>query len=259
MLLKNKIAVIYGAGGSIGGAVARAFAREGAKVFLAGRTLPELEKVAKDIAAAGGKAHAAQVDAHDEEAVDKYLKAVVEKAGRIDVSFNAIDIASSTQGTPLIELSPEAVSEPVMHRVATNFLTARAAARHMVRTGAGVILMITASPARMAWPMTGSFGIEGAAIEGLCRSLASELSPQGVRVICIRSAGSPESFPEDSGDISPLGISREETSAMISEKTLLNRAPSLAEVGNVAALMASDYASPMTATVANMTCGSIVD
>ena len=146
---------------------------------------------------------------------------------------------------------------PVMHRVATNFLTARAAARHMVKKGVGVILMITATPARMAWPLTGSFGIEGAAIEGLCRSLASELSPQGVRVICIRTAGSPESFADYFND--SFGKAREQMTAMISKETLLKRTPLLAEVGNVAVLMASDYASPMTGTVANMTCGSIVD
>jgi 3-oxoacyl-[acyl-carrier protein] reductase len=258
MLLKNKIALVYGAGGSIGSAVAIAFAREGATVFLAGRALDGLERVAAKITDAGGKSHTTQVDARDEQAVNKYVNAVIEQTGCIDVTFNAIDIADSVQGTPLIELSPEAVSEPVMQRVATNFLTARAAARHMVRKGAGVILMITATPARMAWPLTGSFGIEGAAIEGLCRSLASELSTHGVRVICIRSAGSPESFPEDpTGGC--LGMNREEITAIISEKTLLKRAPSLAEVGNVAVLMASDYASPMTGTVANMTCGSIVD
>jgi 3-oxoacyl-[acyl-carrier protein] reductase len=257
MLLKDKTAVVYGAGGSIGGAVAKAFACEGATVFLAGRTLAGLERIAKEIADAGGTARTAQVDASDEQAVEQYVDAVVEQAGRVDVSFNAIDIADSIQGTPLIELSSQAVSLPVMYRVATNFLTAKAAARHMVKKGAGVILMITATPARMAWPLTGSFGIEGAAIEGLCRSLASELSPQGVRVICLRSAGSPESFADDLND--SFGKAREEMTAMISKATLLKRAPSLAEVGNVAVLMASDHASPMTATVANMTCGSIVD
>jgi 3-oxoacyl-[acyl-carrier protein] reductase len=257
MLLKDKTAVVYGAGGSIGGAVARAFSREGATVFLAGRTRAGLERVAKEIADAGGTAHIAQIDAFDEQAVEKYVNAVVEQVGRIDVSFNAIDIAGSIQGTPLIELSAGAVSLPVMQRLATNFLTARSAARHMVQKGSGVILMITATPARKAWPLTGSFGIEGAAIEGLCRSLASELSPQGVRVICIRSTGSPESFADELND--SFGKVREEMTAMISKETLLKRAPSLAEVGNVAALMASDHASPMTATVANMTCGSIVD
>ena len=159
MLLKTKNAVIYAAGGSIGGAVARAFAREGAWVFLAGRTLTDLEKIVKDIAASRGKAAAAQVDALDEQAVESYVDTVVKQAGRIDVSFNAIKIDGSTQGTALVDLSPQAVSLPVMRRVAANFLTARAAARNMVEKGAGVILMITASPARMAWPLTGIFGM----------------------------------------------------------------------------------------------------
>ena len=103
MLLKNKNTVVYGGGGAIGGAVARAFAREGAKVFLAGRTLADLEKVAKDIVGAGGRAEAARVDAVDEQAVEDDVNAVVEKAGCVDVSFNAIEIADSVQGTALLE------------------------------------------------------------------------------------------------------------------------------------------------------------
>lgn len=257
MLLSNKTAVVYGTGGAIGGAVARAFAREGAHVFLTGRTTASLESVAQDIAAMGGVAEVAEFDAFDENAVTNHFADAVRTAGRIDIAFNTISIAGSTQGTPLIELTAEAVSLPIMHRVSANFLTARVAATHMVENGSGVILMMTASPARMAWPLTGSFGIECAAIEGLCRSLASEVSPKGVRVICIRSAGSPEAFADDLND--SFGKALAEMTAMIAEKTLLKRTPSLAEVGNVAALMASDYASPMTATVANMTCGSIAD
>jgi 3-oxoacyl-[acyl-carrier protein] reductase len=157
MLLKNKNAIIYGAGGSIGGAVARAFALEGATVFLVGRTLDTLDKVAKELSAAGGIVETAQVDAFDAHAVDAHAAAVASKAGCIDISFNAIDIKGSTQGTPLIELSPDDISLPVKNRVATNFLTARSAARHMIQKRTGVILMITATPARMAFPMTGSF------------------------------------------------------------------------------------------------------
>ena len=258
MLLKNKTAIIYGAGGAIGGAVARAFGREGATVFLAGRTLAKLDKVAGDITAAGGVAETAQVDAYDEHAIERHAAAVLAKAGSIDISFNAIEIKGTLQGTPLMEQSADDIALPVKNRVATNFLTARAAGRLMVQNAKGVILMITATPARMAWPLTGSFGVEGAAIEGLCRSLASELGPQGVRVICLRSAGSPESFPDTAKD-ETMGNRRDEIAKLIEEKTLLKRAPKLAEVGNVAAIMASDYASPMTATVANLTCGTIVD
>lgn len=259
MLLNNKNAIIYGAAGSIGSAVARAFAREGARVYLAGRTLSDLDKVASEISAAGGCASTAVVDASDAKAVERHAETVIEAAGSIDVSFNAIDIADSIQGTAIIELSPDQISQPVKGRLTTNLITAGVAARHMIRNRTGVILMITATPARMAFPLTGSFGVEGAAIEGLCRSLASELGPQGVRVICLRSAGSPESFPDTKSPENALGKSRDDIAAQLAELTLLKRTPKLEEVGNAAAFAASDYASPMTATVLNISCGTIAD
>src|SRR5215813_8817306 len=102
MLLQNKVSVIYGAGGDIGGAVARAFAREGATVFLTGRKLAPVNVVAKDISASGGSADAAEVDALNEQAVDKHLQFVIDKAGRVDISFNAIGIADKdVVGVPL--------------------------------------------------------------------------------------------------------------------------------------------------------------
>src|SRR5215510_12651206 len=83
MKLKNKVAVIYGAGGAIGGAVARVFAREGAKLFLTGRHRAPVEAAARDIVSAGGSAEAAEVDALDEQAVDRHLQSVIDKAGRV--------------------------------------------------------------------------------------------------------------------------------------------------------------------------------
>lgn len=259
MLLENKTAVIYGAGGAIGGAVARAFAREGAKVFLAGRTLAKLDAVAKDITAAGGAAETAQVDALDENSIDKHADAVVKKAGGIDISFNAIGI-EDIQGTRLVDMPLNDFTHPIMIAMQTQFLTTRAAARYMVKKGSGVIMAITATPARMAIPLVGGFGVACAAIEGLCRQLASEVGSQGVRVVCLRSTGSPESI----GEVLDLhadgtGMTRAEFIASLAEMTLLKRLASLAEVGNVAALMASEYASSMTGTIANMTCGAIVD
>lgn len=95
MLLEGKNALIYGGGGSIGGAVARVFAREGARVFLAGRTLAPLERVAEEIRSSGGVAETAEVDALDERAVDEHADAVAERAGGIDVSFNLISYGTS--------------------------------------------------------------------------------------------------------------------------------------------------------------------
>jgi NAD(P)-dependent dehydrogenase (short-subunit alcohol dehydrogenase family) len=259
MLLENNNAVIYGAGGAIGGAVARAFAREGAKVFLAGRTLGKLDSVAKEISAAGGTAETAQVDALDERSVEKHIVEVAKKARGIDVSFNAIGM-EDVQGTPLIEMSLEDFSHPITIATRTQFLTAKAVAPHMIKKGSGVIMMITATPARMGFPLVGGFSVACAAMEGFSRSLATELGPQGVRVICVRSAGSPESIA-DTLDVHAAGnrVTRDEFIASLKEMTLLKRLPSLADVGNVAVLMASDYAGSITGTVANMTCGQIVD
>src|SRR3954447_9867390 len=108
MMLTDKVAVIYGAGGAIGGAVARAFADEGATVFLTGRDRAPVEAVAKEIGSAGGSAEAAEVDALDEQAVDEHLQLVIEKSGRVDISFNAVGMPNSQMlGVPLVDLEVE--------------------------------------------------------------------------------------------------------------------------------------------------------
>ena len=183
MLLENKNAVIYGGGGSIGGAVARAFAREGARVFLAGRTLTRVEAVAEEISAAGGTAEAARVDALDEQAVEEHVAAVAEKAGSIDILFNAIGM-EDVQGTPLLEMPLEDFAHPLIVATRTQFLTARAVARRMVERGSGVILTITARPSRKAVPNVGGFDAACAAIEGLWRTFRIELD--GMRVWSMR-------------------------------------------------------------------------
>jgi 3-oxoacyl-[acyl-carrier protein] reductase len=261
MLLKNKNAVLYGAGGAIGGAVARAFAREGAKVFLTGRTRASLDAVAQDIAGSGGEAEAAQVDALDKQAIERHLAEVVRTTGRIDLSLNIIGLGD-TQGFPLVEMEQESFTLPIVNAMTSHFLTATAAAHYMIKNGSGVILALTAQAGRKPYPNVGGFGVACAAIEGLCRQLAIELGPRGIRVICLRSAGSPDTpgvdevFHEHAKN---TGISREAFEAEIAEKTLLKRLPRLAEVANMAVLMASDHASAMTGAIANVTCGEIAD
>ena len=87
MLLQDKTAIVYGAGGAIGGAVARACGAEGARVFLSGRTLGPVEAVAQEIAAAGGSAEAAQVDALGTQGV----RVVCLRPHRIDGSGSTAD------------------------------------------------------------------------------------------------------------------------------------------------------------------------
>jgi NAD(P)-dependent dehydrogenase (short-subunit alcohol dehydrogenase family) len=259
-LLLDKNAVVYGAGGAIGGEVARAFAREGAKVFLAGRTLAKLDAVAKEISASGGVAETAQVDALDEQAVREHADGVAEKTGRIDVLFNAIGM-EDVQGTPLLDMSLEDFLHPISVATKTQFLTARAVARRMVEKGSGVILTIIAGPPE-ATPYIGGFGPACEAIQGLWRGLAAELGPRGVRLICLRSAGSPdtpdvqETFKRHA---KAAGVTLGKFLADVSSGTLLRRLPTVAEVANVATIMASDWASAMTGTFVNVTCGARSD
>ena len=261
MLLEQKTAIIYGAGGAIGGAVARAFAREGARVFLAGHTSEPLSALARELSQAGGVAEAAEVDALDAPSIEGHLRAVVEKTGGIDIAFNAISI-SYTQGTPLVDVALETFSLGLAQAMQTQFLTSTAAARHMLARGAGVLLTITATPARELIPHSGNFGIACAAIERLYQQLACELGPQGIRVICLRSAGSPDA-PGVQWAMRVLaeraGMSLAAFEAIQAEKTLLKRMPKLAEVAEMAVLMASDRASAMTGAIAHVTCGETVD
>jgi 3-oxoacyl-[acyl-carrier protein] reductase len=261
MLLENKNAVVYGAGGAIGGAVARAFAREGARVFLAGRTLATLDEVSEEITVSGGVAETARVDARDERAVEEHVASVAERAGGIDVLFNAIGM-QDVQGTPLLDMPLEDFARPVVVATRTQFLTARAVARRMVERGSGVILTITAGPSRKAVPNVGGFDAACAAIEGLWRTFAAELGPFGVRLVVVGSAGSPET--PDVREMLKLhagaaGVELEEYLAEAGSGTLLGRLPTLAEVAEVATIMASDRASAMTGVIANVTCGSVVD
>jgi 3-oxoacyl-[acyl-carrier protein] reductase len=253
MLLQDKTAIVYGAGGAIGSAVARAFAAEGARVFLSGRTLGPVQAVAEEIAAAGGSAEAAQVDALDEAAVDRYTDQVAEQAGDIDVCFNAVGV-HAVQGTPLTDLALSDFAYPITTWASTQFLTARAAARHMVTKRKGVILTITASPARLAIPGAGGFGVACAAIEGLTHTLAAELGPQGVRVVCLK----PHRIA-DSGATADPRSEEADFRRLLEDMTLLKRLPTVAEVAHTAVFVASDHAGAMTGAVANLTGGMSVD
>jgi 3-oxoacyl-[acyl-carrier protein] reductase len=259
MLLEHKNAVIYGGAGSVGRAVARAFAHEGARVFLAGRTLATLDEVARELSSAGGAVETAQVDALDELAVDEHADAVAEKAGGIDVSFNAIS-HGDVHGAPLIEMSFEDFARPITTAMRSQFLTTKAAARHMTKQGSGVIMAITATTARLAIPEVGGTGVTFDAIESLCRQWACELGGYGVRVVWLQTTGLPEAIADTGvfpgyGTGSANGMTRAELIAWLQRSTQLNRLTSLAEVGSVAAFMASDHAGAMTAAAVNITCG----
>jgi NAD(P)-dependent dehydrogenase (short-subunit alcohol dehydrogenase family) len=261
MLLKNKVAVIYGAGGAIGSAVARAFAREGAKLFLTGRHRARVEVVAKVIVSAGGSAEAAEVDALDEQAVGKHLQSVIDKAGCVDISFNAVGIPNAKiLGVPLVELDVEQFSLPITAYAKSYFLTARMAARRMVANKSGVIMTVTALPSRTGTRLNGGYGPSQAAKEALTRDLSAELAPQGIRVVGLRPHGMPEtSVMKEAFDLKASGMTWEQFQEYLASTTHPRRVMTLEEVANMAVFMASDKASGMTGTTVNLTMGSLDD
>jgi NAD(P)-dependent dehydrogenase (short-subunit alcohol dehydrogenase family) len=263
MMLKDKVAVIYGAGGAVGAAVARAFAAEGANLFLTGRSLASVEGVAKDIVSAGGSAEAVEVDALDEQAVDEHLQSVIDRAGRVDISFNAIGIPSTNVlYVPLVELDVEHFSLPITTLVTPYFVTARLAARHMIPNGSGVIMTVTTLHSRQGFPLAGGYGPAQAAKEALTRELSVELAPHGIRVVGLRPHAMPETPAiKDGFETRAKGTAMtwEQFQGLLANRTHTQRLMTLAETANMAVFMASDKASGMTGTIVNLSMGSLDD
>jgi NAD(P)-dependent dehydrogenase (short-subunit alcohol dehydrogenase family) len=263
MMLKDKVAVIYGAGGAIGSAVARAFAGEGANLFLSGRQRAPVEAVVKDVAAAGGSAEAAEVDALDEQAIDGHLQSVIDKAGRVDISFNAVGIPDTEiVGVPLVELDLERFSLPIATYTRSYFLTARLAARRMVANRSGVIMTVTSLLSRTGVPLVGGYCAAMAAKEALTRGLSAELAPQGIRVVGLRPQGIPETDTLKEAfepRAKATGLTWDEWQELLASRTHPRRLMTLEEMANVAAFMASDQASGMTGTTVNLTMGTLDD
>ncbi len=262
-MLQNKIAVVYGAAGAIGGAIARAFAHEGAKVFLTGHHLAPVEAVTHEINQAGGSAAAAEVDALDEQAIDQHLQSVIAQAGRVDISFNAIGTPNAKiLGVPFTELDAEQFSLPIAAYTRSYFLTARLAARRMIPNKSGVIMTISAIPGRTGTPLNGGYGPAMAAKEALTRDLSAELAPQGIRVVGLRPHGLPET-PMIKGLFElkgrPAGMSWEQFETYLASWGHARRVMRLEEVTAMAVFLASDRASAMTGTTANLTMGGVAD
>jgi NAD(P)-dependent dehydrogenase (short-subunit alcohol dehydrogenase family) len=256
-LLQDKNTIVYGGGGSIGGGVARTFAREGARVFLAGRTREPLDAVAADIASAGGSAEVAVVDVLDGQAVDEHAAAVASEAGSIDATFLAIK-RGDVQGTPLIDMADDDLTRAVTTGLLATHHMARAAARQMTTQGSGAILTLTSATSAAPSPGMGSTGPTDAAIELYLQTLAHEVGPQGVRVACLWTAAVVESLTtEKMAEVSGVEVDPAEVEKTIAGISVLRRAPRLQQVADTVAFLASDRAAGITATKINVTAGLV--
>jgi 3-oxoacyl-[acyl-carrier protein] reductase len=262
--LEGKNAVIFGAGGEIGAEVARQFAAQGARCFLSGRTKSGVQEVADLISKSGGTAMVAEVDALDEDAVNRYVDDVMATCGTIDVAFNATgpQPVEYGNGTDTMKLPVDRFMLPMTTIVRSNFVTARSVARHLIASRSGVILFLTATPSRGVAPGASAIGTAFGAVESLTRCLATELGPFGVRAVCVRSTGmaATRTIQQTSETIAQsLGVPKEKVEEMAVSRTLLRRPLEVAETATLLSFLASDGASAMTGAIVNLSCGQVLD
>jgi NAD(P)-dependent dehydrogenase (short-subunit alcohol dehydrogenase family) len=263
-LLDGKHAAVFGGGGSIGAAVAKELAAQGAEVFLAGRTAASIDLVAKQIEEAGGVAHKRVVDALDASAVDAFVTSVVHETGSLDIEFNATGprISEYGNGKPALDLTIEEFMTPVKTVLCSSFITARAAARQMRKQGSGVIVFVTGSPARPHDPGTSGIGAAFGAIENLTRSMALELGTAGVRVVCVRTAANSDSRSiQDTTDAMAklMGITPQQAGAALAQITMLKVSPQTTDTAKAAAFLASGAARMITGAILNASAGAVID
>ena len=253
-ILQNKNAVIYGAGGSLGGAVAKALAMAGAKVFLTGRNVGAVNIVADEIIKSGGKAEVDEVDALDEKAISTHIEEVIRKAGTIDISFNAIG-TSIVMNIPLTDIACDDFVKPIATTMQTRFLTAIAAAKVMMKQKSGVILTLTATPGGIGYPYTGGFAPACCAVENFSRNLAIELGIYGIRVVNMRSGGSPDSSVfKNAMDNEPENM--KPILKQMEADTILKKLPLMADVANLAVFLSSDLAGKITGVTVDVSSGT---
>lgn len=253
-ILHKRNAVIYGGGGSLGRTIAKAIAREGANIFLTGRRLSSVKAVADEIIDSGGRAEAAVVDAMNEGEVNTFVDSIVRKGVTLDLSYCAIDF-QVVQNIPLVQLNVEDFVRPVSIAMRSHFLTATAAGKIMMKQRSGVILSVTATPGGIGYPFTAGFAPACAALESFSRNLAAELGTYGVRVVNIRSGGSPDS------QVFKQAIERNPKHMEVllrgmENDTMLKRLPFMDEIANTAVFLASDFAKSITGVTIDVTGGT---
>jgi len=262
-MLKDKVAVVFAASGDIAGAVARSFAAHGAKVYCTARNLAAIKALAQEITASGGSAEAAKVDAMKEGEIDNFLKTVVADNGRLDIVFNGIGVGYNEMGgrPPATAARFEEFMAPIEKIVGSQFLTSRTAAKYMIQSHSeGSILLLTAALSRSKLPNVAGITAASAAIEGLTRAMAAEWGGDNIKVICI-CCGALMETNRISGWIDAsakhLGIPAEQLVAQYKAFDILKTSPTLKQVGETAAFLASDPGVAFNSHIIDVDCGKL--
>lgn len=261
--LKDKVAVIFAASGEIAGAVAQSFAQLGAKVYVTARNLDAVKTLAQQIKANGGSAEAAKVDALNETEIDAFIKKVVADNGRLDIVFNGIGASYNEMGgRPATTVASfEQFMAPIEKICGSQFLTSRVAAKYMIASKSeGTVLLLTAALSRSKLSNVAGITAASAAIEGLTRVMAAEWGGDGIKAICI-CPGALIETKRISGWIDAVskqyGMPVEQIVAQYKAFDILKTSPTLKQVGETAAFLASEAGTVFNSHVVDVDCGKL--
>ncbi|HEV2478138.1 MAG TPA: SDR family oxidoreductase [Puia sp.] len=261
--LKDKVAVVFAASGDIAGAVARSFAAHGAKVYVTARNEAAVKALADQIKAAGGHAEAAKVDAQNEAEIENVVKKIVAANGALDIVFNGIGASYTEMGgrPPTTQATFEQFMAPIEKIVGSQFLTSRIAAKYMIETrSAGTILLLTAALSKSKIPNLAGITAASCAVEGLTRVMAAEFGPEDIKVTCI-CAGAIMETKRISGWIAAAaeqyGIPADQMIAQYKAFDILKTSPTLKQLGETAAFLASEAGVALNSHIVDVDCGKL--
>ena len=231
--LDGKIGLVTGAGRGIGRAIALALANAGAELFLNSRTPAELEAVANEISAGGGRARVLPFDVTDSAAV----RQKVGELSRIDILVNN---AGVTRPQPFFEVDEATLDRMIALNIKAAFIVAQAAARPMADAGSGVIINMSSQMGHVGSERDRTvYVMTKHALEGLTKAMAAELAPKGVRVVSIAPTFIATPLTE------PF-FTNPEFKQWVTDRIPLGRIGTVAEVANAVVFLASPAANLVT-------------
>lgn len=265
MLLKGKVAVIFGGSGAIGTAIAKVFIREGAHVYLCARDLNKLQNIAAQLHQLGSVVHTASVNVLDSQSINNTVAQIAQDTGGLDLVINATSFIHN-QGKEILELNLDEFVGGINPFLTAQFNISKAVVPFMGGDRGGTMISIVAPSARMAIPGHLGHIVGCAGIEAFIKALASELGPKNIRVLGVRSHAIVNAVQAGSytrelfeSKAQAMGLSIGQWLEGAAQGTMLKRLPTLSQVAETVAFLASEHANSMTATVVNMTAGAIVD
>jgi NAD(P)-dependent dehydrogenase (short-subunit alcohol dehydrogenase family) len=234
---KQKVAIVTGGSAGIGLAIAGKFVQQGIITYLVGRNTEKLNTAVREL---GPNARGIAFDINSLDEIPGLVEQTIAKEGQIDILVNNAGI---NQKKPLAEVTNDDFQRILTTNVTSVFALTREVSKHMAQRGQGSIIMISSMASQYGIPKVISYTASKAAVEGMTRALAVELSPLGIRVNCIAPG-----FIATAMSSAALNNDPERKQKVLS-RTPMGKLGQPEDVGNLAYYLASDESAFMTGTV----------